>query len=312
MGRARVIKTNVELVVIPEASREFFLTQPTASVRCLDDYNILQAGISELTAGYRVERVPAYFNLILYCHGGDALVDANGQTLRMHAGEVLMLPTGSTYSYRPSGSRWDIAWAHLIDSPGWNRLFDSVRLIHKAQWGNQVREIMKGYIEESGGRHFDSRHALRLYVELLVSYLKRELGAAASEDQDARERLQALWGRVHKNLQHKWTVHEISGLSGLCKTSLFRLCDKIHKATPMEMIVMMRMELAAELLAFTNYTLVMVADETGYKNAFAFSKAFKRHTGISPNEYRRKRTLQNPRFHPSGGEPAAHSAPNFQ
>lgn len=295
MGAHRIIKSNVENIIIPSASREHFLTQPTPAIRCMDDFNILLAGISELTPGYLVERSPSYFNLILYCHGGGALIQANGRSLRMRSGEVLMIPTGSTYSYRPSGSRWDIAWAHLMDTPGWNRLFDPTVRIHKARCGNRVREIMRGYIEEAGARHPDSRHALRLHMEILVSYLKRELGAASSEDKDARETLQVLWGRVHKNLQHKWSVREISGMAGLCKTNLFRLCEKIHKATPMEMIGMMRMELASELLSFTDYTLAMIADQTGYKNAFAFSKAFKRHAGISPKEYRRKRaTMKNP------------------
>lgn len=289
MGKPRIIKTNVETVVIPQTSREHFLTQPSPAVRCMDDYDILLAGISELTSGYRVERTPSYFNLILYCHGGSAIIRSNGRTLRMQRGEVMLIPTGSTYSYRPTGSHWAISWAHLIDTPGWNRLFEPSLQIHKAQWGERVMDVMKGYIEEAGARHPDSQHTLGLYIELLVSYLKRELGAASSGDQEAREKLQAVWGRVHKNLKHKWTAGEISSMAGLCKTNLFRLCEKIHRTTPLEMIAMMRMELATELLSFTNYTLTMIADETGYGNAFAFSKAFKRHTGMSPKEYRRQR-----------------------
>jgi len=83
------------------------------------------------------------------------------------------------------------------------------------------------------------------------------------------------------------TVRELSSLAGLCKTSLFRLCEKIHRMTPMEMVTTMRMELASELLSFTNCTLAMIADQTGYKNAFAFSKAFKRRSGTSPKDFRR-------------------------
>lgn len=299
MGKARIIRTNVETVVIPEASREQFLMQPPDSVRCMNDFEILQAGVSRLTPGYLVERSPSYFNLILYCNGGGAAIRANGRSLRMKPGEVLMIPIGCTYSYRPSGAHWDIAWVHLIDCPAWNRLFEPVPLLQKAQWGKRVRDVMKGYIEEAGARHPDSEHALRLHIELLVSYIKRELGAASHEDKEARERLQALWGRIHRNLQHKWTVREISAMAGLCKTNLFRLCEKIHKATPMEMVALMRMELATELLSFTNCTLTMIADETGYKNAFAFSKAFKRHAGISPKEYRRKHAMQKPSSSPA-------------
>lgn len=300
MGRSRIIRTSVETVVIPGTSREQFLMQSPASARGMQDFKILQAGISRLTPGYLVERSPSYFNLILYCLGGRAVIRAGGESLHMKAGEVLMIPTGCTYSYRLSGRRWEIAWIHLIDSPAWNRLFGPIPMLQKAHWGERVRDVMKGYIEEAGARGPDSEHALRLHIELLVAYLRRELGAASHEDKEARERLRALWSRIHKNLQHKWTVRELSLMAGLCKTSLFRLCEKIHRMTPMEMVTTMRMELASELLSFTNYTLAMIADQTGYKNAFAFSKAFKRRSGTSPKDYRQLHRQKTRRKNPIG------------
>lgn len=300
MGRALIIRTNVETVVIPETSREHFLMQSPASLGGMDDFKILQAGISRLTPGYLVERSPSYFNLILYCLGGKAALHAEGENLQMKPGEVLMIPTGCTYSYRLTGAHWEIAWIHLIDCPEWNRLFEPAPMLQKAHWGDRVRDVMKGYIEEAGARGPDSEHTLRLHIELLVAYLKRELGAASHEDKEARERLRTLWSRIQKNLQHKWTVRELSSMAGLCKTSLFSLCEKIHRMTPMEMVTTMRMELASELLSFTNYTLAMIADQTGYKNAFAFSKAFKRRLGTSPKDYRQLHRHKTRRKNPIG------------
>lgn len=289
MGKARIIRTSVETVVIPADSREQFLMQASPLTNCLEDFQILQAGLSRLTPGYLVERSPSYFHLMLYCHEGEAAVKVEDRGLRVKAGDVLMIPVGSSYSYHPLGAQWDISWVHLIDCPSWNRLFQSPPSLHKAQWGKFVRDVMRGYIGEVGTRHPDSRRVLRLYIEVLVSYLKRELGAALSEDREGREKLQTLWGRVHKDLRHKWAVEELSSLAGLCKTSLFHLCKKVHGMTPLDMIGAMRMELASERLAFTNETLAAIAEETGYKSAFAFSKAFKRHMGASPKEYRRQR-----------------------
>ena len=291
MSSAQIIRTSVETVIIPAASREYFLTQPAPNVHCMDDYKIMLAGISRLTPGYFAARAPSYFNLILYCHRGSALVKGVNQTLKIRPGDVMMIPTGSTYSYELSGSRWDIAWAHLIDSPEWNPLFGAEPAIRKAQWAPQVRKIMESYVEEAITRRPDSPQALKLCIQLLVFYLKRELCPAAPEIIAARETLQALWGNVHGNLKHKWTVEELAAAAGLCKTHLHRLCLKLHKTTPMNMVTAMRMEQAAEMLSFTNYTLTMIADGIGYENAFAFSKAFKRYAGISPKEYRSKQDL---------------------
>ncbi|MFA6173366.1 MAG: AraC family transcriptional regulator [Kiritimatiellales bacterium] len=291
MCKVRIIKTSVETVVIPAESREYFLTQPSPDVHCMDDYKIMLAGVSQLTPGYFVERTPSYFNLILYCHRGSALVKGTNQTMEIRPGEVMMIPTGSTYSYKPLGSRWDIVWAHLDNSPEWNSRLGTTLVIRKAQWGAQVKKIMESYIEEANTRRPDSPHALKLCIELLAFYLKRELRPDTPEVIEALARLQALWGSVHENLQHKWTVEEMASSAGLCKTHLHRLCLKLHKTTPMNMVTAMRMEQAAEMLSFTNYTLTMIADGIGYENAFAFSKAFKRYAGISPKEYRSKQDL---------------------
>lgn len=286
MGKPRIIQTSVETVVIPTASKEHFLTQPSKNIHCMDDHKILLAGISHLTPGYRVERAPSYFNLILYCHRGTAVVKSANRTLELRPGEVMLIPTGSNYAYQPSSRHWDVSWAHLIDSPEWNMLFGPSLLIHKAQWGRHAMKTMESYIEEANTRYPDSRHALQLCIELLVFYIKRELGIADPDLIEAREKLQLLWRNVRENLHHKWTAEEMAASIGLCKTRFYHLCKKVHKTTPMDMVATMRMERAAELLFFTTDTLSMVADAVGYETAFSFSAAFKRHTGTSPKEYR--------------------------
>ena len=125
---------------------------------------------------------------------------------------------------------------------------------------------------------------------MITCYLKRELGTENPTDLKARETLQNLWSQVHADLTRKWTVDELAASAGFCKTYLHRLCTKLYNTSPMNMITTMRMERAAEMLIFTNYTLEMIAGEIGYESAFTFSKAFKRYASISPKEYRQKQS----------------------
>ena len=48
------------------------------------------------------------------------------------------------------------------------------------------------------------------------------------------------------------------------------------------------MEKAKEKLLNSNYAIQQIANITGYTDAFTFSKAFKRYTGLSPKYYREK------------------------
>ena len=55
-----------------------------------------------------------------------------------------------------------------------------------------------------------------------------------------------------------------------------------------ELIQAKRMEKACEMLAYTDKTIVRIAELTGYADQFYFSKVFKRVFGMSPNGYRKK------------------------
>lgn len=290
MKENRIIETQVERIVIPPDSRERILTQPSPNIHCMDDYNILIAGISELTKGYSAERFPSYYNMILYVYSGSAQVEENGTTQRLNAGEVMTAPIGHTFSYAPLTDHWEIAWIHLVDSPNWNPLFFDTITIRPAQWGQLVKNLMETFITESNTRRADSRQPLRLCTEMISCYLKRELGMENATELKARETLQNLWSQAHADLPRKWTIDELAASAGLCKTYLHRLCTKFYNKSPMNMITTMRMERAAELLSYSNYTLEMIAGEVGYESAFTFSKAFKRYAGISPKEFRQKQS----------------------
>jgi AraC-like DNA-binding protein len=59
----------------------------------------------------------------------------------------------------------------------------------------------------------------------------------------------------------------------------------------MEMVTQMRMHQAQELLTNTDNLVKSIAYLLGYSDSFSFSAAFKRYTGYSPREFR-KRSLQ--------------------
>ncbi len=47
-----------------------------------------------------------------------------------------------------------------------------------------------------------------------------------------------------------------------------------------------RLQLAAQLLTSGNRRISQIAGEVGYESEPAFSRAFRRHFGVSPNRYR--------------------------
>ena len=61
---------------------------------------------------------------------------------------------------------------------------------------------------------------------------------------------------------------------------------------PIAYLTELRMELARDLLLGSSETSKQIARRTGYKSDAAFNRAFTKHHGLSPGQWRRDHTTQ--------------------
>ena len=64
---------------------------------------------------------------------------------------------------------------------------------------------------------------------------------------------------------------------------------QVTKMTPLQYIVSLRINNAMNLLDQTNHNITQIAAAVGYDNALYFSRLFKKHTGMSPSEYKNRK-----------------------
>ena len=63
---------------------------------------------------------------------------------------------------------------------------------------------------------------------------------------------------------------------------------KINKVTPAQYLINLRITNAVELLIGSNKNITEIANAVGIEDSLYFSRLFKRHTGVSPSDYRIK------------------------
>ncbi|MBO7678291.1 MAG: helix-turn-helix transcriptional regulator, partial [Thermoguttaceae bacterium] len=71
--------------------------------------------------------------------------------------------------------------------------------------------------------------------------------------------------------------------------SLQRWFKKRFGHTPEKEIALIRLRKAKELLRATNLSIRAAAEQSGFSSERYFSQAFKKLTGMSPNQYRQRR-----------------------
>ncbi len=89
------------------------------------------------------------------------------------------------------------------------------------------------------------------------------------------------------HLNEKINMHGIAEGLHLTHTGLIGKFKRIYHCSPNEYLIKMRMKLAKNLIAEGEMRINEISDMCGYSNAYYFSAAFRKYTGITPTEYRR-------------------------
>ncbi|WP_040192551.1 response regulator transcription factor [Clostridium culturomicium] len=97
---------------------------------------------------------------------------------------------------------------------------------------------------------------------------------------------------VIKFINENYTRKDISSEQiekqfGLSRSTLFKIMKSVTDKSLVEYITMLRMRSAIKLLENNDgITVCEIAKSVGYSDQYYFSRAFKKHTGYSPKEYR--------------------------
>lgn len=91
---------------------------------------------------------------------------------------------------------------------------------------------------------------------------------------------------LHGQPSHAWTLEELASQSAASRSALVDRFTQIVGCPPIQYLTQWRMQLASRRLADPAVKVAAVAHEVGYKSEAAFSRAFKKFVGRSPNQRR--------------------------
>ncbi len=91
---------------------------------------------------------------------------------------------------------------------------------------------------------------------------------------------------MHRQPEHRWTLEELAKRAASSRSVLDERFRLLLGRAPMSYLTSWRLQLASRRLRTTNATMAEVAGAVGYASEASFSRAFKRHVGVSPSEWR--------------------------
>ena len=94
---------------------------------------------------------------------------------------------------------------------------------------------------------------------------------------------------MHKHcLEPDFSITRLSEISGISDRYFEQLFFKEYKVSPRQYITMYKIGLAGELLRNEKKSITDVAMSLGYNDIYHFSKIFKKYTGMTPSECKRR------------------------
>ncbi len=91
---------------------------------------------------------------------------------------------------------------------------------------------------------------------------------------------------IHDAPEHPWTIATLARSVGTSRAHLARRFNDLVGEPPISYLTKWRLGLGADLLCQPTATVTKTATAVGYGSPFAFSTAFKRRYGISPQQHR--------------------------
>lgn len=159
-----------------------------------------------------------------------------------------------------------------------------------------LRQTVSHVFEELGSGRIGAaavvtRLADILFMQAVHAYLDENIDLAESgwlaalRDKQIGQALVLLHDKPHQS----WTVAELADRVALSRSAFAARFTQLVGEPPLRYLTRLRLNAASARLRSGNDKLRVIADTAGYDSVPAFAKAFKRHLGVTPGEYRRSR-----------------------
>ncbi|OWR32325.1 ABC fe(3+) transporter permease [Saccharibacillus sp. O23] len=259
------------------------------AIRMLDGYSgTLQAG--EVLGMSETESTSS---LLLLAVGGAGELAMNGDVCRIGASFACHAAQGTSFTLTSrSDELYYIAIAYRAvsivgaagDLPSYRKHPLQISFVQnmaaQTDWVRNAEKMIAKWRRGEGLECFHAHALLQSMIyELIMEY---ECGQGAAEF----DMVDTVSSYISSNYRRNLELNELAAVAGCSVRQLQRRFKQAKQLGPMEYVIQLRMENASRMLRHTEASVGEIADRLGYRDMYYFSRAFKKHYGVSPLRYR--------------------------
>ncbi len=102
------------------------------------------------------------------------------------------------------------------------------------------------------------------------------------------DRAQQALHLLHNKPEHHWTLENLAQEIDMSRAAFSKRFKTLVGQPMFEYLTALRVQRAKEMLEETTQPPQVVASRVGYKSNLAFTKTFRKHTGVTPTRFRKE------------------------
>ena len=127
-----------------------------------------------------------------------------------------------------------------------------------------------------------------LAIHMLRNYTEKELAPSVNVSRAQLSLVSEINEFIAHNYQRRLSIEEIADELGFNKSYMMRTYKKVTSMTILEKLYTVRCNHAMERLSNHKKSITEIAYLSGFESPSHFGKIYKKHTGLSPSEFRKK------------------------
>ncbi|OLY94393.1 AraC-type DNA-binding protein [Cnuella takakiae] len=203
-----------------------------------------------------------------------------------------------------------VAWLHLglqqLEPTGkmimgkWSRLSDSecrsigqILVLNNCPVLSKLKEagtLMQHIQQEFAQQEIGYTTRINQLIEELFIVVARQLTRQNTSRRDFPQTFMKLEQTLRERLSHQWTVEEMAALVGLGNTAFSEKVKSYTGFSPLNYLINIRISEAIKLLKRPDVHVTDIALDVGFYSSQHFATTFKKLTGYTPSEFRKKNT----------------------
>lgn len=226
-----------------------------------------------------------------YTVSGEGILEYNRKKCRMRPGQAFLIERPGQYRYytAPNASHWEIKFISLniVSLNIWRDITEQYGHVIEVAENSGILQCWKKIYDLALNEQLNSFFLTSGYAYEFMMQVHETLNLE-SKKHFSSDVVQNCINLIQTEYKESLSLEYLATECGISASYLSRLFRQSLQISPIQYLIQYRIEKACSLLLRNNLRAEDVAHQVGFYDYNYFSRVFKRVTGLSPKEYRKK------------------------